>query len=1005
MKRKKKFTVLVVDDNLENINLAANILLSKGYNIGVAESGLEALKHVKINEPDLILLDIMMPGMNGLEVCKILKDDDNYKHIPIIFLTANAKKEKIVYALQLGAADYVTKPFDEAELMARVSIHIEYRESQKQLEHANQYTKTILDNTPEPILLYTSDGLITDINTSAKQVLGFSKDEFMGMNIQKLCPGGELSDLATYEHVFKVQNRIKFESIVKVSNGKYLPAEVTTTLVNFHDSTRFLSVFRDLTDQKKAEEELRVEERKYRQLTESMKDVVSTISLSGKVLYVSPSITKFGGYIASEEIGNHITKYVAKKMDLLKGLQVLKEISFNKRSGLFEFLYKPKTGQPFYVELSYSPIITNNKVSAVEIVLRNVSERKKNETILKEYRARLLSIINSIPDFIFAKDINSTYTIGNLAFANYLGIDQKLITNKTDDVLYSDELADLFIKADKEILRTGKDATFAVWTKTPEGKDAFVETRKSLIKSPDGDVYGIVGVARDITKLKRTEETLQTKNNEIAEAYRQVTESEEKYRILFEDSYDAIYIADEGKLIDCNNSVLNMFGYTSKDEVLSCHPSELSPEFQENGENSFEVVNRMIKQAYEKGTSQYEWIHAKANGENFPAEISLTAIPFQDKQIIHAVIRDLTIKKLNEQELEKYREGLEQLVEERTEELTLSEKNFKELFDRNNDAIIINTIDGRILKANKAASLMLEFSRDEMLKLNTADFILNDFDSKRESFHQRLRNGEDVTFETKNITKTGKIIPIEISSTLITYYGEEVLLSAGRNITERIETEREKLSIIVNTEEKERQRFAKDLHDGLGATLSAAKMYMNILKRAEPGSEKATSSLEEAVNLITKASKSAKEIAVNIRPHDLQHFGLSSSLKNFCEKINSIGTIKVNLVLTNFDIRLEEEVELNLFRTINELINNTLKYAEADNIQINLSHHENEISLDYTDNGVGFDYDETMRTKKGTGISNILYRAKLIGGKIQIKSAPWKGMSVNVTMDSSSIKK
>ena len=129
--------------------------------------------------------------------------------------------------------------------------------------------------------------------------------------------------------------------------------------------------------------------------------------------------------------------------------------------------------------------------------------------------------------------------------------------------------------------------------------------------------------------------------------------------------------------------------------------------------------------------------------------------------------------------------------------------------------------------------------------------------------------------------KNGNIFPVEVSSTLIEYYGKKAILSAGRDITARVLAEKIKLDTIIQTEEKERSRFAKDLHDGLGATLSATKMYLNIVKRSDADSERAKNMLDEAISLIDKAGKNAKEIAVNIRPHDLAHFGIKSSLENF----------------------------------------------------------------------------------------------------------------------------
>jgi DNA-binding response OmpR family regulator len=143
-KSKKRYTILIVDDIPKNVELAANILQAENYNITFTTSGEAALKKVNEIDFDLILLDVMMPGMDGFEVCRILKSDPKFKEIPIIFLTAKSETENIVLGFELGAVDYVTKPFSAEELLARVKNHLSIRE--KILEKDN-LEKQLSDDT------------------------------------------------------------------------------------------------------------------------------------------------------------------------------------------------------------------------------------------------------------------------------------------------------------------------------------------------------------------------------------------------------------------------------------------------------------------------------------------------------------------------------------------------------------------------------------------------------------------------------------------------------------------------------------------------------------------------------------------------------------------------------------------------------------------------------------------------------------------------------------------
>ena len=135
--------ILIVDDVPKNIELAANILQTKNYNITFAKSGPIALEKVKSIDFDLILLDVMMPEMDGFEVCKILKQDDATKDIPVIFLTARSETENVVKGFELGAVDYVTKPFQTEELLARVKTHVDIREK---LEEKKNIEKQLISH-------------------------------------------------------------------------------------------------------------------------------------------------------------------------------------------------------------------------------------------------------------------------------------------------------------------------------------------------------------------------------------------------------------------------------------------------------------------------------------------------------------------------------------------------------------------------------------------------------------------------------------------------------------------------------------------------------------------------------------------------------------------------------------------------------------------------------------------------------------------------------------------
>lgn len=158
--------VLVVDDLTKNLQLAVNILDFAGYKTAHVSSFKQAIEGVKVANPDLIILELMMPDMEGIEVCRRLKIDGLYAHIPIIFVTDSNKKEDIINAFDSGAVDYITKPFNSWELLARVKIHLELKKTQEELKNINSQLEKLV----------RTDSL-TGIN-NRREILALGEKEF-----------------------------------------------------------------------------------------------------------------------------------------------------------------------------------------------------------------------------------------------------------------------------------------------------------------------------------------------------------------------------------------------------------------------------------------------------------------------------------------------------------------------------------------------------------------------------------------------------------------------------------------------------------------------------------------------------------------------------------------------------------------------------------------------------------------------------------------------------------
>ncbi len=137
-------TIMTIDDTVENLELLEEMLVSVGYRVVQFPRGDLAIRAAMQNPPDLILLDVMMPGMNGYHVCRIIKQNDTLADIPVIFLSALGDADSKVRAFTEGGVDYVTKPFQEEEVLARIRTHLELRDASRKLHDQKAHLEELV---------------------------------------------------------------------------------------------------------------------------------------------------------------------------------------------------------------------------------------------------------------------------------------------------------------------------------------------------------------------------------------------------------------------------------------------------------------------------------------------------------------------------------------------------------------------------------------------------------------------------------------------------------------------------------------------------------------------------------------------------------------------------------------------------------------------------------------------------------------------------------------------
>jgi len=370
--------------------------------------------------------------------------------------------------------------------------------------------------------------------------------------------------------------------------------------------------------------------------------------------------------------------------------------------------------------------------------------------------------------------------------------------------------------------------------------------------------------------------------------------------------------------------------------------------------------------------------------------------PWNTKEIVSTIdnaIREYDLRLENKHlltELQKKNFELEEALTSVQE----SEKKFYGIFANSNDGIIIQK-DRLILEANPALRKIVGLDKNcKDCEIN--DYIQNKFSELLYGPELQMKKPETPIIEINFNLDTNQKRNIELNSCKIDYKGKPAILSIIRDITERKQDEKKIMEAIIRTQEEEQSHYARELHDGIGPILSTLKMYIEWLADStnminkEKISQQSILAINEAINLV-------KDIANNLSPHILQRFGLVNAIKTHLDRVKETNNIEF-VVSSNLSGKLPDNIEISLYRIMLECINNSLKHAEANYFFLKFIKQENNLMINFSDNGKGFDVNKAIETQKGMGLFNMQNRIKLMGGTIRINSKLGVGTEIEINI-------
>jgi PAS domain S-box-containing protein len=573
----------------------------------------------------------------------------------------------------------------------------------------------------------------------------------------------------------------------------------------------------------------------------------------------------------------------------------------------------------------------------------NAITRMNSEKVLIESERNYREIFNATKEAIFIHDA----TTGEVLDVNHSAIQlfgfshEEALSSNANLFSVTEEGFDHSLAVNYIKQALSKETVVFEWlAKRKNGKNFWAEV--SLKYSEIGGDMRVLAVVRDISERKKSEELMR--------------QSEERFRSIIQYLTDIIWIIDsKNRIIFESPSSWHVLGYDpgyllGKPGLKLIHPEDLS-KVKTDLKEVFKKQNDYLPTEFRAKHKDGHWISLEAIANNM-----------LDHPAIHGIIitcRDITERKIVEKALK------------------LSESRFRNIFNNSSDAIVITGSNFSILEVNEVFLKITGYPLPETKKMKFSDIITDTYLPQLADQFMRFFQHENLPAlecEIKCMHHPG--MPVEINSKLIEFEGQPALVSIIRDITERKQIESRILDTILSTEEREREKFARNLHDELGPLLSSIKMYVNSLASSvDP--QKNEFVMSQLKKILSEAIRSTKELSNDLSPHVLSSYGLVAALEWFIDQLKPY--IRIVFESNLKDERYPSMLELSIYRIIKELINNTLKHAQANAIHIKLHTVLKSVHLYYSDNGKGFpenwqDHYQFM----GMGMSNIMSRCRSI---------------------------
>jgi PAS domain S-box-containing protein len=937
--------------------------------------------------PHIILSDHSLPQFNSTDALFLARQE--FPDIPFIMVTGAVSEEFAADIIKLGADDYILK--DRLNrLPAAIDAALKRRKAEKEkteaiqgLIQSEEKYRTLVEQAFDGIIIYSPDLIIRDCNHSACAALGYKQAELKGLNIADLFLKEDLlARPLHFETLIAGKTTLDYRRL-KRKDGSYIQMEIGTKIM---PDGNLMAIGRDITARKEAEQKIKHSETNLRTIFENTSEGFLLLDREGVVKAFNKNSAEYAFFLKEKEmqLGDRMVDFIEpSRKEMFEGI-IAKILTGE--TVIYDRSHDLEDGKTRWVDFSINPVIENGRVNGVCITGRDVTEKKIIEQQREFDHNNLYALINNTNDMMWSVDRELNLITSNDAFDKMAQHVSGQPLSKGDNILTNRFGKDQLKRFRKYYERAFSGKSFVEIEHTDSPAEFWAEISFYPIRQ-ENEVIGTACFSRDITQRKKAED-------QIKKAFTERQLLAERTSAILNTLPANIALLDEkGFIVEVNGAWRNFASengftgnsYTIGDNYITIAASARGTE-KEDGSKVVHGIKSILSKKLKVFTLEYP-----CHSPNEERWFRMIATPLLKKGKAGVVVMHINIT-----EQKKGEQALQATLKDLSDyKIALDESAIVSITDQHG---AISYVNGNFCKISKY--------KDKELLGKDHKIINSGFHDKAffKNLWATISGGDIWRSEVKNKARDGSFYWVD--TTIVPFLNNKgkpfQYVAINKDLTEKklleqeiqeqkIQEHKKIIRAMLKAQEKERNHIGQELHDNINQILASTKLYLGM---AGYKNEQLKELVKYPMEMIDNSIAEIRLLSSRyVTPEKNIH--LVDLIQTLMDNLQANAGITAVFRCNADNDAMDDDLKLNIYRIIQEQVNNIVKHAGAKKVSVSITTGKHEIIIEINDDGKGFNLKDK---RKGIGISNMTSRIESFNGKILINSSPGNGCKICATI-------